>query len=79
MEDGAPEHAEIGVTYKVTFDDCCVKGSFTSALTAKNYVPDPPETEPFLESVTFANGVTLTEWLAVTLTHGSDVPDGRDT
>ena len=68
MEGDSLDRAEIGAAYKVTFDDCCVKGSFTSALTAKNYVPDPPEAEPFLESVTFANGVTLTEWLNVTIT-----------
>ena len=55
-----PEAAEVGKRYRVSWDDCCVAGSFEAVLTAKNYVPDPPEAEPFLESVTFGNGVTFT-------------------
>jgi hypothetical protein len=51
--------AEEGKRYRVTWDDCCVGGSFEAVLERKNYVPDPPEPEPFLESVTFANGVTI--------------------
>lgn len=61
------EDAEVGTTYKVTLQDCCIEGTFTSELTAKNYVPDLPEPQPFLESVTFANGVTLTEFSGASL------------
>jgi hypothetical protein len=53
------EDAEIGRFYTVSWDDCCTKGSFSALLVAKNYVPDPPEPEPFLENVTFSNGVTI--------------------
>ena len=53
------EDAEIGGRYDVTWDDCCVAGRFTATVTAKNYKPDPPEKEDFLESVAFDNGVTL--------------------
>ena len=53
------EDAVVGKRYRVEFDDCCVEGSFEAVLEAKNYVPDPPDPEPFLESLTFANGVTI--------------------
>jgi hypothetical protein len=53
------EDAEVGKRYRVDWDDCCVEGSFEAVLEAKNYVPDPPEPEPFLESATFGNGVTI--------------------
>jgi hypothetical protein len=53
------EEAETGRKYRVTWQDCCAEGSFEAVLERKNYVPDPPEPEPFLESVTFANGVTI--------------------
>jgi hypothetical protein len=53
------EDAEVGKRYRVDWDDCCVQGSFEAVLEAKNYVPDPPEPEPFLESLTFGNGVTI--------------------
>ena len=43
----------------MTWHDCCVDGNFEAVLERKNYVPDPPEPEPFLDSVTFANGVTI--------------------
>ena len=48
-----------GTRYRVIWDDCCAGGSFEAVLTRKNYVPDPPEPEPFLENVTFDNGVTI--------------------
>ena len=51
--------AKEGRRYRVTWGDCCCDGSFEAILERKNYVPDPPEPEPFLESVTFANGVTV--------------------
>jgi hypothetical protein len=51
--------AEVGAEYRVTWDDCCVQGSFQARVASKKYVPDPPETEDFLDSVTFDNGVTL--------------------
>ena len=53
------ESAEEGQRYKVVFYDCCVQGEFTATLTRKNYVPAPPDPEPFLESLTFGNGVTI--------------------
>lgn len=48
-----------GTRYKVSFSDCCVGGSFEAVLVSKNYIPDPPEPVPFLDSVTFDNGVTI--------------------
>ena len=53
------EDVEVGVRYRVAFSDCCVSGNFESEVTAKNYAPDLPGHEPYLETVTFANGVTL--------------------
>ena len=53
------EDAEEGKRYRVKWDDCCAGGNFEAVLLRKNYVPDPPEPEPFLEDVTFANGVTV--------------------
>lgn len=53
------EDAREGTAYRVAWDDCCAQGSFTAAVFSKNYTPDPPEPEPFLQSVTFGNGVTL--------------------
>lgn len=53
------ESAEEGRRYRVKWDDCCAAGSFEAVLERKNYVPDPPEPEPFLESLTFDNGVTI--------------------
>lgn len=53
------EDAVEGTRYKVVFDDCCAQGSFEAVLTSKNYRPDPPEPAPFLVSVTFDNGVTI--------------------
>ena len=53
------EDAEEGKRYRVTWHDCCAVGSFEALLERKNYVPDPPEPEPFLEGLTFANGVTI--------------------
>lgn len=51
--------AVAGRRYCVKWTDCCAQGRFEAVLERKNYVPDPPEPEPFLESVTFANGVTI--------------------
>jgi hypothetical protein len=51
--------AEEGAVYEVTWDDCCAQGRFVAVLERKNYVPDPPEPRPFLESLAFANGVTV--------------------
>lgn len=58
--------AEIGHTYKVTIDDCCVEAGFTSELASKNYASEEktesfklPDGERYLESVTFSNGVTI--------------------
>jgi hypothetical protein len=51
--------AEEGKRYRVEWDDCCAQGGFEALLERKNYVPDPPEPEPFLESLIFANGVTI--------------------
>ena len=53
------ESAEEGRRYRVKWDDCCASGSFEAVLERKTYVPDPPEPEPVLESLTFANGVTI--------------------
>jgi hypothetical protein len=53
------ENAEEGHRYRVEWHDCCTEGGFEAMLERKNYVPDPPEPEPFLESLTFANGVTI--------------------
>ena len=53
------EGAEEGRRYRVEWYDCCAQGSFEAVLERKNYVPDPPEPEPFLESLTFTNGVTI--------------------
>lgn len=53
------ENAEEGRRYKVTWDDCCVQGNFEAVLTSKNYVPDPTWDDPYLESLTFGNGVTI--------------------
>jgi hypothetical protein len=53
------EDAQQGKRYKVTWDDCCVQGSFEATVTAVNYDPDDSGPEPFLDSVTFGNGVTL--------------------
>lgn len=53
------DRAEEGKRYRVSWNDCCTQGSFEAVLESKNYVPDPPESEPFLENVTFGNGVTL--------------------
>ena len=53
------EDAEEGKRDRVTWDDCCVSGNFEAILERKNYVPDPPEPEPYLESLTFANGITI--------------------
>ena len=53
------EDAQEGKRYKVTWDDCSVQDSFEATVTSMNYVPDPPEPEPFLDSATFDNGVTV--------------------
>ena len=54
------EEAETGKRYRVEFKDCCVEGSFEAVLTAKNYVPNSPsDPTPFLDSLTFGNGVTI--------------------
>ena len=53
------EDAVIGRLYRVEWDDCCAKGSFEAVLAVKRYVPDPPEPEPFLDGLLFANGVTV--------------------
>jgi hypothetical protein len=53
------ESTEEGKRYRVAWGDCCAQGNFEAVLTRKNYVPDPPEPEPFLESLTFDNGVTI--------------------
>lgn len=63
---------EIGATYEVDFDDCCVRGSFTSKLIkAQDYddnseLRDTEELEYGTE-LTFENGVSLTAWNAVSL------------
>jgi hypothetical protein len=62
QEPMALEDAVVGTRYRVTWNDCCVEGFFESALASKNYVPDPPAPEPFLESVTFGNGVTISSF-----------------
>jgi hypothetical protein len=49
-------------TYKVSLDDCCVKGEFTSKITLIKRDDEEPE---YLERVEFSNGVTLTEFNAV--------------
>lgn len=48
-----------GRRYLVRWDDCCAQGYFISVLESKNYVPDPPDPAPFLDSLKFANGVTV--------------------
>ena len=50
------EDAEEGKRYRVEWDDCCAHGNFEAILERKNYVPEP---EPYFESLTFANGVTI--------------------
>lgn len=49
-----------GKRYRVAWDDCCVQGNFESVLERKNYVPNSPtDPTPFLDSLTFDNGVTV--------------------
>lgn len=51
----ALENAVTGTRYRVTFDDCCVSGSFEAAVRMRVFGDDDAETE----SVLFDNGVTL--------------------
>ena len=49
---------EIGKTYRVKINDCCVKGEFTSKLISAKVDVEEDETE-----MKFENGVVLTWWL----------------
>lgn len=53
------EAAAVGQRYRVTWDDCCAQGSFEAVLEAKNSHIDPVDHEQMLDSLTFANGVTV--------------------
>lgn len=64
-------------TYKVSFDDCCVKGQFTSKVTLIERDVEEPE---YVERVEFSNGVTLTEFNAVRFEAGDeDIQVGWET
>lgn len=63
---------KIGLTYKVTFDDCCVRGNFTSKLTESQDENDNGELHDtdkleYGVELKFENGVNLTAWNAVVL------------
>jgi hypothetical protein len=53
------DNAEVGARYRVSWDDCCAQGSFESGVTARNERPDTAGGGTYLESLTFANGVTV--------------------
>ena len=72
----APEDTEVGKRYRVEFKDCCVEGHFEAVLEVKNYVPNSPDDPtPFLDSLTFANGVTISDGIGVRLTEASGQGD----
>lgn len=51
---------EPGRTYRVEFDDCCVKGSFTSELA--EIVPDERDAGDYPDELRWVNGVVLEEF-----------------
>lgn len=63
---------KIGSNYNVDFDDCCVRGNFTSKLVeAKGYNDDgelyDTDNLDYGVELKFENGVNLTAWNAVVL------------
>ncbi len=51
--------ATVGTKYHVTWDDCCVAGSFEATLVTKNPADEIPGYPEWLNSATFDNGVTI--------------------
>jgi hypothetical protein len=47
---------EVGKEYEVSWDDCCVAGSFAAELFEKVYTEDA--LEPYLSELRWSNGVT---------------------
>jgi hypothetical protein len=52
------DDAVVGRRYLVEWDDCCAAGRFEAVLAVKHYVPDLPG-GPYLDGLTFDNGVTV--------------------
>jgi hypothetical protein len=50
--------AQVGTRYRVKWADCCARGSFEATLTTKNYA-DIDGYPPYVNSLTFDNGVTI--------------------
>lgn len=60
---------DIGKRYHVKFDDCCVEGEFTAAITAVNIYPETNPDAEFdiygVDSIEFDNGVALRNFIGV--------------
>lgn len=54
---------EIGKTYKVEANDCCVDVMFVATLNAiiPRYPPDEEGDDPY-QNYIFSNGVTISKW-----------------
>lgn len=60
----------VGRRYAVALADCCVAGTFTATLTEQEIDDGSahPDDAGLVLSLTFDNGVTLTEWNGATFT-----------
>lgn len=52
---------EVGRTYAVTLNDCCIEGAFVATLVSMREEFGEDEDTEFPQ-LTFSNGVTLTNW-----------------
>lgn len=55
---------EVGRQYTVVIRDCCVEGEFTSTVSK---IETDPEEADFVDAVSFANGVRLTNMMGVSM------------
>jgi hypothetical protein len=61
-----------GTTYHVEIGDCCVAGYFTAELTSRE-----DDDDGYPDTLTFANGVTLTNLLAVNIQASRHLRSGQ--
>ncbi len=61
VDAGAKEHLlQVGKTYVVTMDDCCIEGTFMAKLTVLSWDSDGPDDIHNIEEMRFNNGIVLT-------------------
>jgi len=63
----APEELEVGQRYRVTFDDCCVRGWFEGTFVELRYDTEE-RVRDNLDEVAFDNGVIGPNWGSWTIT-----------